>query len=368
MEFSQNQSIVDADLKTRIAGLYSNMSRRLGVKQAPKIVLTQNQANAKEPFGKTAYYDPKTRLIRVYISERHPTDILRSFAHELIHHWQNEHGALPSTNSGQDHYAQKDPVLRRREMEAYLLGNMLFRDWQDEQRYGPINENLMINNPDEVKTAIKKLLFNLVKQHALDSYHRDATSGDMNPNDFVEELTRKIELAIEKFFETVNNRGNRENQADMIGENKISRSELKRFIKERLSILDSNNADKNLNYAQWVKKFAAKQNDIRKGQEKYFTIGFDRNDDSQHYCWYWDGHKIVMARGGSHSNNFGNKIPFETFRGRYDLITKNLSITIPEYGPMKITGDVKKDVPPELIRALNKTFPGHKLHYFPHPV
>lgn len=224
---------VDADLKQRLASLYSNMANRLGIKNAPKIVFTHSLQNAEEPFGKTAYYDPASKTVKIYITERHATDILRSFAHELIHHWQNEHNALPVSSVGQDHYAQKDKILRRREMEAYLFGNMLFRDWQDENRYGPVNENLRINDPTHIQREIKNLLFRLIKKHAIDSFHRERTSGDMKPEDFVEELARNIELTINQFVNTINNRGNWENQPNMIKE-KIRMSELKKLIKERI--------------------------------------------------------------------------------------------------------------------------------------
>lgn len=227
---------VGPELKQRLAGLYASMAKRLGIQNAPKIIFTNDKKNSKEAFGKTAYYDPTQRVVRVYVTGRHPTDILRSFAHELIHHWQNEHGALPNSNAGQEHYAQKDPVLRRREMEAYLFGNILFRDWQDENRYGPINENLRINDPTTIHKEIKNLLFRLIKRHVLDSFHRERTSGDMKPEDFVEELARNIELTINKFVEVVNNRGNWENQPNMIKE-KITTSELKKLIRERISYI-----------------------------------------------------------------------------------------------------------------------------------
>lgn len=256
-EVNSSSLQIDPELKRRLAGLYVSMAKRLGIQSAPKIIFTNDKKNAEEAFGKTAYYDPMQRVIRVYITGRHPTDILRSFAHELIHHWQNEHEALPKSNAGQEHYAQKDPVLRKREMEAYLFGNILFRDWQDENRYGPVNENLRINNPAVLQKEIKDLLFRLIKRHVLDSFHRERTSGDMNPIDFAEELARHIELTINTFIETVNNRGNWENQPDMIKE-KITVSDLKKLIRERIEDvvkkIKKSNDQKNLNWAGGSKK------------------------------------------------------------------------------------------------------------------
>lgn len=97
-------------------------------------------------MGLTGHYDHKTKQITLYITDRHETDILRSYCHEMIHHWQNERGVLhpedrgvqiSSENDTQPHYAQNNLWLRQREMEAYLFGNILLRDWQDSIRYGP---------------------------------------------------------------------------------------------------------------------------------------------------------------------------------------------------------------------------------------
>jgi len=128
------------ELKRQLGSLYMYLAKHLGIRQPPaKIIFTKNQKNADNPFGLTAYYDHKEKTIRLYITDRHETDILRSFAHEVIHHWQNERGTLNPPGKPepvQKHYAQSDPNLRKREMEAYLFGNILFRDWQDENRYG----------------------------------------------------------------------------------------------------------------------------------------------------------------------------------------------------------------------------------------
>ncbi len=132
-------------LKQKLASLYSYVSRRLGILEIPNVILSKDKNNAENAFGLTGYYDHGTKTIRIYITDRLDTDILRSFAHEIIHHWQNERGTLqskenasvPTDHDTVPHYAQNDTWLRKREMEAYLFGNILFRDWQDENRNGP---------------------------------------------------------------------------------------------------------------------------------------------------------------------------------------------------------------------------------------
>jgi hypothetical protein len=216
-----NQLKGQADIRKRMASLYAYLAAKLQIKETPKTVFTKDQQNANNPFGMTGYYDPATKTIRLYITDRHDTDILRSFAHEVIHHWQNENGTLGQSGAG-EHYAQNDENLRKREMEAYLFGNILFRDWQDENRYGPpktqplmpqpIQENLTINNERKFKDSLKALVQALVKNGTIGSYHRDLSSGDMNANDFVDEFVHKLINAMHKDIDTINNRGNMENQ------------------------------------------------------------------------------------------------------------------------------------------------------------
>lgn len=137
---------IDPSLQERIPSLYAYMAKKLKINQSPKIYLVDNPANAKKPFGLTGVYDNKSKSMKIYINNRHPIDIMRSIAHEVIHHWQNEKGEFEEIDGKipqraeelrQPHYAQNDPHLRKMEKQAYLLGNILFRDWEDEQRYGP---------------------------------------------------------------------------------------------------------------------------------------------------------------------------------------------------------------------------------------
>jgi hypothetical protein len=58
---------------------------------------------------------------------------MRSVAHEVIHHSQNLRGEFDNAfNLGEEGYAQSNNHLRNMEGEAYLFGNVLFRDWEDE--------------------------------------------------------------------------------------------------------------------------------------------------------------------------------------------------------------------------------------------
>ena len=53
----------------------------------------------REDITTTAYYDIVNRVICVYIKDRAIMDVMRSVAHELVHHHQNEKGQLKGLES-----------------------------------------------------------------------------------------------------------------------------------------------------------------------------------------------------------------------------------------------------------------------------
>jgi len=119
------------DLSPLIDDLVSSIQDKIGFKSMPAITLQDDSDNAEVLLGKTAHYDPQNKVIVVYVTNRHPKDILRSIAHEFIHHGQNERGEFDKVGAVGDGYAQNDEHLRNMEKEAYLQGNMCFRDWED---------------------------------------------------------------------------------------------------------------------------------------------------------------------------------------------------------------------------------------------
>lgn len=143
----RGKTLTSPEFKQKLGSLTAYLVAHLQLKTLPSAVkLVHSEKNADNSFGLTGHYDHETKKITLYITGRHETDILRTFSHEMIHHWQNERGVLhpedngvkmPTDNETRPHYAQNNMWLRKREMEAYLFGCILFRDWQDEQRMGP---------------------------------------------------------------------------------------------------------------------------------------------------------------------------------------------------------------------------------------
>ncbi len=111
--------------------LVNFFQQRHNIQSTPSIQFLEDAQNSENPLGKTAYYDPAKKSIAIYITGRHMKDCLRSLAHEMVHHLQNERGDLENAGPTTQGYAQEDGHMREMEREAYEVGNMCFRDWED---------------------------------------------------------------------------------------------------------------------------------------------------------------------------------------------------------------------------------------------
>jgi hypothetical protein len=151
------------NLKTLIPQLTNHMYQQgMEIKPFPKVVFIHDDAeNAQNILGKTAYYNPNNYTIVLYTMGRHPKDILRSFAHEMIHHEQNMRGTLgdiQTTNTTEDDH------LDRIEREAYEKGNIMFRNWTDSLKENQVNENALAN----IIAKIAAPLVGLIISRAID--------------------------------------------------------------------------------------------------------------------------------------------------------------------------------------------------------
>jgi hypothetical protein len=118
-------------LKSLIKQFMPFAQEQMGFDRPPKLFLKQDKENAANPMGKTGYYDPASEAITLFVTGRHPKDIMRSLSHELMHHTQNCNGEFDKVGSmGEQGYAQNDPHLRTMEIQAYQA-SIVFRDWED---------------------------------------------------------------------------------------------------------------------------------------------------------------------------------------------------------------------------------------------
>mgnify|MGYP003133321087 FL=1 len=131
MKITNNSNRDISDITKMLEDFYPFAQERMGFDREPSIVFESDLENAKKTLGKTAHYEPASGTITVYVDSRHPKDIMRSFSHELVHHTQNCDGQFDVPMEMGEGYAQNDEHLRKMEEDAYLRGNMTFRDWED---------------------------------------------------------------------------------------------------------------------------------------------------------------------------------------------------------------------------------------------
>ncbi len=161
-------------LKPLIGKLSIFAKQRMKFSHPPKLFLKNDQTNAGMPLGKTAQYDPEQEAITIFVTNRHPKDILRSLAHELVHHMQNLRGDLSPDKMGSmgNNYAQDNQHMRNMEKEAYLQGNMCFRDWEDslndeEIKQYKITESIFLKESKTMTTKITKEFLKEMIQNTL---------------------------------------------------------------------------------------------------------------------------------------------------------------------------------------------------------
>ena len=157
-----NSGLEISGFEDMIQSLVSFSQDRFGFEKPPTLFLNSDPANAKNMLGKTAYYDPERQEIHIYTTDRHPKDIMRSISHELVHHHQNCKGDFAGDHYSGEGYAQKDPHMRKMEQEAYLQGNMCFRDWEDGYKQKQKVYNEWRTNTMSLKEWKNKELFGLL--------------------------------------------------------------------------------------------------------------------------------------------------------------------------------------------------------------
>jgi len=131
MKIANNSNRDISEITEMLEDFMPFAQKRLKFNKSPNIAFESDLENAKNILGKTAQYEPASMTISVFVDNRHPKDIMRSLSHELVHHAQNCDGQFDNVGEVGEGYAQNDEHLRKMEEDAYLRGNMCFRDWED---------------------------------------------------------------------------------------------------------------------------------------------------------------------------------------------------------------------------------------------
>ena len=149
-----------SQLTNLVREFYPYAKKHMGFNRDANIFFESDLQNAKNPLGKTAYYNPEDFSVTIYVDGRHPKDIMRSVSHELVHHHQNCDGKLDNIGPTHEGYAQSDTYLREMEEDAYKRGNLVFRDWENQKNIKEIRK--MKVTKEELKNfvyeAMKELL------------------------------------------------------------------------------------------------------------------------------------------------------------------------------------------------------------------
>ena len=132
-----------------IKSLVEFFNSKYNIKPYPKIKLSNVNQGENKLLVKTAYYDPETKLIKLFINGRHIKDILRSLSHELVHHYQNLENRLGADDYNGQEIIHDDKLMKLEE-EAYLKGNIVFRSWTES-----LEENIEDKPTEHMKKLIK---------------------------------------------------------------------------------------------------------------------------------------------------------------------------------------------------------------------
>ena len=149
------------ELKEYIASVLEYMlDQGMKITPLPEVKTRYDEAEAANFFGRTAYYDPNNNEIVLYTAGRHQKDIVRSFVHEMIHHIQNLEGRLGNIGTSN---TNEDDHLLEIEKEAYLQGNITFRNWEDSVKNGSKKKVMAEGKYDKISNQLSSAVFKLFK-------------------------------------------------------------------------------------------------------------------------------------------------------------------------------------------------------------
>jgi hypothetical protein len=160
---------------------------KLGIDERPKLQYMGSDENGdKNPVNQPSFasYSPGEKLVRVSTKNRHPMDIFRSVAHELVHHKQNLDGRL-----GKD-IAKEGSTGSKIENEANSEAGKVMR------YYGSLNPNyfdmqyvtekaiVLAGTPGSGKDKILKeaILPAGFTEINADEFHKTVTEGNIVVN------------------------------------------------------------------------------------------------------------------------------------------------------------------------------------------
>tara|TARA_R110000782_G_scaffold50273_1_gene109073 strand:- start:1528 stop:3714 length:2187 start_codon:yes stop_codon:yes gene_type:complete len=199
----------DIDVKGKIMQLTQHMlDKGYNIEPLPNVEFVDgDSSNAREFFGKTAYYNPNNNAIVLYTEGRHPKDIVRSFSHEMVHHIQNLEGRLNNITTTN---TQEDDNLNDIEAEANLKGTMTFRNWTDSLNEAIVGDKIECDNCDwswDIKDGGDDL-------YTCHKCWHDNTPKKLNEGRYDKSANQFSKIVFE-FFKDVHDRGDKKGEFEL---------------------------------------------------------------------------------------------------------------------------------------------------------
>jgi len=160
------------------------MQSKFDFDRIPRIKFIFNKQNSQKSLGMTGGYDHEGEEIVIYALDRHTKDILRSLAHEMMHHVQKCEGMMDEKDMSatvDPNYIMHDDFLKKVEADAFERGNICFREWEAGKK------------GDKTMNEAK------IPKGKLSKYKKEVSkAGEMVKGDYPEDVKWKVASSIAK--------------------------------------------------------------------------------------------------------------------------------------------------------------------------
>lgn len=185
------------------------MRKKFGFDRLPAISFIDSKKNSSNHLCMTGGYDQGAEEISIYITGRHPKDILRSLAHEMLHHVQKCEGKFDGKDTSataNPNYIMYDKFLKNIEADAFERGNICFREWEATKKGDKtMSESEKKTTKPEITAKHKKAkdaMPSFVKQYGKEKgkkiAYATAMSGKMDEEIDLEEAAKPDFLDLDK--------------------------------------------------------------------------------------------------------------------------------------------------------------------------
>lgn len=106
-------------------------ARGVEIDPLPEVEFDWTENPEDELFVRTGYYEAGSNRLVLFVHNRHIKDILRTFCHEMWHRHQALLDPVGFQQSSVAEPIEQNDRLRELEGDAYLNGNVLFREFTE---------------------------------------------------------------------------------------------------------------------------------------------------------------------------------------------------------------------------------------------